>query len=144
MAKLGSKDNGSLLPRFMKPWTYMVWANVNFRVGRYGLDYLPIWWYLNHQNLFSTWFTYLFDHMHEKMHNSYFIKIPSHFVRLLRKIHALSIEVLLWFYRRFSPESQRAGKAMKKLVISCLNLEIWQACDSLKIKRYLWNYPWMF
>ena len=58
--------------RFMKPWTCMVWANVNFRIGRYVLDYLPIWWYLNRQKFISTWFTYLFDHMHEKMHNSYF------------------------------------------------------------------------
>ena len=33
----------------------------------------------------------------------------------------------LWFCRRFSRESRRAGKAVKKPVISGLNLEIWQA-----------------
>ena len=35
---------------------------------------------------------------------------------------------ILWFRRRFSRESWRAGKAMKKPVISSLNPEIWQAC----------------
>ena len=48
--KIGQQ--GSWVTRFMKPWTYMVLANVNFRVGIYVLDYLPIWWYLNHQTLF--------------------------------------------------------------------------------------------
>ena len=34
---------------------------------------------------------------------------------------------ILWFCRRFSRESRRAGKAMKNPVISGLNPEIWQA-----------------
>ena len=73
----------------------MAWANVNLRVDRYVLDYLPIWWYLNHQKFVSTWFTYLFDHMHEKICTIHTFKIPPHLVRLLGKIYALSIEVLV-------------------------------------------------
>ena len=34
---------------------------------------------------------------------------------------------ILWFCQRFSHESQKAGKAIKKPVISGLNPEIWQA-----------------
>ena len=47
-----------------------------------------------HQKFVFTWFTYLFDHMHEKNSQFILLKIPSHLVRLLGKIHALSIEVL--------------------------------------------------
>ena len=73
----------------------MVWPNVNFRVGRYVLDYLPVWWYLHHQKWFSHDLHNLFDHMHIKEFAQFtLLKIRSHLVRLLWKIHALSIEVL--------------------------------------------------
>ena len=91
--KIGQQ--GKWVTRFMKPWTYMMWANVIFRVGRYVLDYLPIWWHLNHQKFVSTWFTYLFDYMHEKNCTIHTLKNPPHLVTLLGKIHALSIEVLI-------------------------------------------------
>ena len=42
----------------------------------------------------SALFTYLVDHMHENNAQFILLKIPPHFVRLLGKIHTLTIEVL--------------------------------------------------
>ena len=72
-----------------------IWCEqLNFRVGRYVLDYLPILWYFKHQKFVSTWVTYLFDHMHEKNCTIHTFKNSTHLVWLLGKIHTLSIEVL--------------------------------------------------
>ena len=107
MAKLGGKDNGSL-----DSWNleHMVWANVNFKVGGYVLDYLPIWWYLNHQKFVSTFFTYLFDHMHEKIAQFILLKIPPYSVRLLGK-EKTRIKHRSSLYVKMSPNFSRRSHA---------------------------------
>ena len=42
----------------------------------------------------------------------------------------------LWFRRRFSLESRRAGTTMKKSVISGLNPDIWQACKIINTEAF--------
>ena len=75
----------------MKPWRYMLWVNVNFRVGRYVLDYLPIWWYWTIKKIFPhDLHIYLIICM-KRFAQFIFLNVLHHLVRLVRKINALRI-----------------------------------------------------
>ena len=83
----------------------MVWENVNYRVGRYLLDYLLSWWHFKRHKMFLHVLNIYLIIWINKIAQFILLKLRPHLVRLLGTIHALSIEVLRWSHLYYSAYS---------------------------------------